>query len=103
MFPSERRSSGWVGKRTARCFFYRRTVLNKGYMGKVLLVDLGKGTISVEEIPDSVYEHYLAGEGLGAYLLYKWIPAGADPLGPENVLGFLPGLLTGTGSLFSGR
>jgi aldehyde:ferredoxin oxidoreductase len=77
--------------------------MNKGYMGKVLLVDLDKGSISVEKIPDSVYEHYLAGEGLGAYLLYKWIPAGADPLGPENILGFMPGLLTGTGSLFSGR
>jgi len=77
--------------------------MNKGYMGKILLVDLDKGAISIEEIPDRVYENFLAGEGLGIYLLYKWIPAGADPLGPENVLGFLPGLLTGTGSLFSGR
>jgi len=77
--------------------------MNKGYMGKVLLVDLDKGTTSVEKIPDRVYENYLSGEGLGAYLLYKWIPAGADPLGPENVLGFMSGLLTGTGSLFSGR
>jgi aldehyde:ferredoxin oxidoreductase len=72
-------------------------------VGKVLVVDLDKGAISIEEIPDSVYEHYLAGEGLAVYLLYKWIPPGADPLGPENVLGFIPGLLTGTGSLFSGR
>jgi aldehyde:ferredoxin oxidoreductase len=47
---------------------------------------MDKGTISVEEIPDSVYDNYLAGEGLGGYLLYKWIPASADPLGPENVL-----------------
>jgi len=77
--------------------------LNKGYMGKVLLVDLESGSITIEEIPDSVYETYLAGEGLAAYLLYKWIPAGADPLGPENVLGMVPGLLTGTGSLFTGR
>ena len=27
----------------------------------------------------------------------------ANPLGPENILGFLSGLLTGTGSLFTGR
>jgi aldehyde:ferredoxin oxidoreductase len=41
--------------------------------------------------------------GLGAYILYNRMPAGADPLGPENILGFCSGFLTGTGSLFSGR
>ena len=41
--------------------------------------------------------------GLAAHLLYKMIPAGCDPLGPDNVLCFLAGLLTGTGSLFAGR
>ena len=30
--------------------------MNKDYMGKVLLVDLDKGNVSVEEIPDSVYK-----------------------------------------------
>ena len=75
----------------------------KGYMGKVLFVDLGKGEFKEELIPDAVYEQYLSGQGLGAYLLYNRIPAGADPLGPENILGLVSGLLTGTGSLFSGR
>ena len=32
----------------------------------------------------------------GARLLFDRIPRGADPLGPENVLGFMPGLLSGT-------
>ena len=77
--------------------------MNKGYMGKVLWVDLSSGKIEEETIPDSVYEKYLSGLGLGAYLLYSRIPADADPLGPENILGFLSGLLTGTGSLFTGR
>ncbi len=75
----------------------------KGYMGKVLFVDLGKGEFREELIPDKVYEQYLSGQGLGAYLLYNRIPAGADPLGPDNILGFVAGLLTGTGSLFTGR
>jgi len=74
-----------------------------GYMGKILNVDLTTGDIREEELPDRVYEKYLGGMGLGAYLLYGRIPAEADPLGPENILGFLPGLLTGTGSLFTGR
>jgi aldehyde:ferredoxin oxidoreductase len=75
----------------------------KAYKGKVLWVDLTHGTWSDESIPDIIYQKYLGGTGLGAWLLYRAIPAGADPLGPDNVLGFLPGLLTGTGSLFTGR
>jgi aldehyde:ferredoxin oxidoreductase len=77
--------------------------MNRGYMGKILNVDLGAGKISEEIIPDEIYEKYLSGMGLSAYLLYDRIPAGADPLGPENILGFVSGLLTGTGSLFTGR
>ena len=77
--------------------------MSKGYMGKVLWVDLSKGEIREEVIPDEIYEYYLSGMGLAAHLLYNRIPAGADPLGPDNILGFVSGLLTGTGSLFSGR
>ena len=78
-------------------------IVKKPYMGKILMVDLSGGTITEEKIPDSIYEQYLSGMGLGAYILYNRIPAGADPLGPENILGFCSGLLTGTGSFFSGR
>ena len=77
--------------------------MSKGYMGKILWVDLSKGEIREEVIPDEIYEYHLSGVGLAAHLLYNRIPAGADPLGPDNILGFVSGLLTGTGSLFSGR
>lgn len=77
--------------------------MNRGYMGKILLVDLGKGEIKDEIVPEHVYENYLSGLGLAAHILYDRIPANADPLGPDNILGFVSGLLTGTGSLFSGR
>ncbi|MCD6569231.1 MAG: hypothetical protein J7L53_00835 [Deltaproteobacteria bacterium] len=46
-------------------------------------------------MPDEVYDKYLSGQGLGAYILYNRIPAGADPLGPDNILGFVSGLLVG--------
>jgi aldehyde:ferredoxin oxidoreductase len=72
-------------------------------MGKILWVDLATREIRGEIIPDDVYERYLSGMGLAAYILYNRIPAGADPLGSENILGFVSGLLTGTGSLFAGR
>ncbi len=77
--------------------------MDKGYMGKILMVDLSKGTIREETVPDEVYEKYLSGLGLAAHILFNRIPAGADPLGPDNILGFVSGLLTGTGSLFTGR
>ncbi len=72
-------------------------------MGKVLWVDLTRGTWLEESIPDEIFKTYLGGIGLGAYLLSRDMPAGVDPLGPDNILGFMSGLLNGTGSLFSGR
>jgi aldehyde:ferredoxin oxidoreductase len=73
------------------------------YAGKVLDVDLTRGSIENERIPDDLYERYLGGYGLGARILFDRVPAGADALGPDNVLGFVPGLLSGSGALFAGR
>jgi len=72
-------------------------------MGKVLWVDLTTGKIEEEVIPEAVYEKVLSGLGLAAYLLYQRIPPGAAALGPDNILGFVSGLLTGTGSVMTGR
>ncbi len=77
--------------------------LSKPYTGKILWVDLTRGLCQAEAVPDHIYDQFLGGMGLAAAVLYARIPPGADPLGPENVLGLVPGLLTGTGSLFTGR
>ena len=77
--------------------------MGKGYMGKVLHVDLSTGKIEEEQIADETYEKLLSGAGLAAKTLFEKIPKGADPLGPDNVLGFVSGLLTGTGALLTGR
>jgi aldehyde:ferredoxin oxidoreductase len=68
----------------------------KGYNGKMLSVNLSTGEIAVEQIPDEMYRRYLGGYGIGARMALDRIPKGADPLGPDNMLGFFPGLLTGT-------
>ncbi|MCP5042570.1 MAG: aldehyde ferredoxin oxidoreductase [bacterium] len=75
----------------------------KGYLGKILEVNLTTGAIEETAVPDSVYENVLSGVGLGAYYLYNNIPVGADPLGPDNVLGLTSGLLNDTPSLVTGR
>ncbi len=73
------------------------------YWGKVLFVDLSTREIQARSLPGLDYRQYLGGYGLGARVLYEHLPQGADPLGPDNILAFLPGLLTGTGAPFSGR
>ena len=77
--------------------------MGNAYMGKILWVDLGSGRIREEIIPDEVYEQFSSGAGLAAWLLYDRMPRGADPLGPDNVLGFVSGLLTGSKAFFTGR
>ncbi len=74
-----------------------------GTAGKVLMVDLDSGTLSVETPDDELYFTYLGGYGLGAYYLYKLQKPGVDPLGPENHLGFFTGLLTATPGITSNR
>ena len=66
------------------------------FNGRILNVDLTSGESSAEELPESMYRQLLGGYGLGARLLFDRVPADADPLGPQNILGFFPGLLTGT-------
>ncbi|MBL0715546.1 MAG: hypothetical protein JJV98_17800, partial [Desulfosarcina sp.] len=73
------------------------------YLGKILWVDLTRGTLREETLPPAFYETQLSGIGLAVKLLLDRIPPGADPLGPENVLAMVSGLLTGCGSLFTGR
>jgi aldehyde:ferredoxin oxidoreductase len=58
-------------------------------------VDLTRGTIETRTLPEDVYRKYPGGSALAAYLLLQAIPAGADPLGPDNVLVMAVSPLTG--------
>jgi aldehyde:ferredoxin oxidoreductase len=71
-------------------------MMNGAINGKMLNVRLNAGSVEVEQIPEEMYRKYLGGYGIGSRLLFDRIPAGADPLGPDNILGLFPGLLTGT-------
>ena len=77
--------------------------MSKGIFNKILWIDLSNDTIDEKELSDEIIRQYIGGYGLAAKLIYDNMPAKADPLGPEAVLGFFPGLLTGTGAPFSGR
>ena len=74
-----------------------------GYAGKIAFVDLSTGKVEEESLDEKVARDFLGGYGLGARVLYEKIPKGADPLGPENILGFVTGPLTGTAIPFVSR
>ncbi len=74
-----------------------------GFFGKILWVDLSKETFKEEDLPEKVYRQYLGGYGLAAKLIYEHMPAKMDPLSSEAILGFFPGLFTGTVAPLTGR
>ncbi len=71
--------------------------------GKLLSVDLKSQSCKVEGLPEKLYRHYLGGYGLGVALLLERMDPACDPLGPENILGFAAGYLTGTGAYIASR
>ncbi len=74
-----------------------------GYVGKLLFVDLTAGTTTVEMPDEELYRKYMGGTGLGVGILFERMKSGVDPLGPDNMLGFTTGPLTGTGVYGGGR
>jgi aldehyde:ferredoxin oxidoreductase len=66
-----------------------------GWNGRILWIDLSKEAVREEKLPMEVYEEFIGGKGLGAYLLYRALASGIDPLGPHNILFFLTGPLQG--------
>lgn len=74
-----------------------------GFTGKILKVDLSTRTIEVEEPDAAFYRRYLGGNGFVGYYLLNEMPAGVDPLGPDNLLVFAGGPITGVPIAGSGR
>ncbi len=69
----------------------------RGYMGKILRVNLTTKSLRIEPTSEEVARKHLGGKGYAAYFLYKYLKgyekAGIsskdiDALGPENVLIF---------------
>jgi len=66
-----------------------------GYTGKLLRVDLTAQRITTEDIDEDICRKFLGGAGFVAYYAMKEIPAGIDPLGPQNKLIYAAGPITG--------
>jgi len=67
-----------------------------GYFGRALVVDAGTGTAETLPLPDELLRAYIGGAGLGAWLMHRLGPPGADPLSPAAPLAFVFSPLVGT-------
>ena len=67
-----------------------------GYVGKILNVDLSTGALKDEVLNEDLCRDYIGGYGIGARKLFSSLKPGTDALGPDNILGFMTGPLTGT-------
>jgi aldehyde:ferredoxin oxidoreductase len=74
-----------------------------GFYNKILRVNLTTKEIAVEEPGEAFFRTYFGGWGLIAYYLLKEVNPGTDALGPENLLIFAPGVVTGAPVGGSGR
>ena len=71
--------------------------------GKLLRVDLTRGTWAVEDIDPQLARDYIGGRGLGTKILCDEVDPTIDALSPENKLIMLTGPLTATGAPASAR
>lgn len=74
-----------------------------GWRGKYLDVNLSTGELSEKPLAPDLLIQTIGGVGLAAQLVYDLASPEADPLGPDNVLIFAPGPLSGTTWAGTGR
>jgi aldehyde:ferredoxin oxidoreductase len=67
-----------------------------GWRGCILDIDLGRKTISRVSLDPEFASSFIGGRGFNDVVLFRRIPPSIDPLGPENVICFAPGPLSGT-------
>ena len=77
----------------------------KGYLGKILYVDLSDSNIRMEAIDDEFSSEYIGGRGFAAKLIWDNLQKHGrfDPLGEKNLLVIAPGPLTGVFLPSSGK
>ncbi len=75
----------------------------RGYMGKILDVNLSRNELNDEVLDEKLCREYIGGYGIGARILYDRMKSGADPLGPDSILGVMTGPFTGTDAISGTR
>ena len=66
------------------------------YTGNILYLDLSSKKFWIENPDENFYRTYWGGRALALYYMLREMKAHTDPLSPDNLLIFTPGILTGT-------
>ena len=74
-----------------------------GWTGKFLRIDLGAGTVKVEDLNRDWARQYLGQRGLATKYFAAEVDPKVDPLSPANKMIFTTGPLTGTAASTGGR
>lgn len=74
-----------------------------GTHGKILHVDLTSRQTRIEQPTEKVYQLLVGGRALVAYLLLRDLAPQTDPISPDNLLIFAPGMMQGTSFPGAGR
>ena len=74
-----------------------------GTSNRILELNLSDQTTQILRITDDDRRRFLGGKGLGLKLINERLSGGVDPLGPDNLLVFMMGVMMGTGAPCSGR
>ena len=57
-----------------------------GFEGKMLEINLSKGSISKSTVSKDIIRKYIGGSGLGAKLMFDRVDPKVDALSPQNTL-----------------
>ena len=75
----------------------------KGFIGRLLKVDLTKREITDESLDENIAKDFLGAAGYSCRYLYDKLEKDLDPLSPGNILMFMTGLFCGSTLATSGR
>ncbi len=75
----------------------------KGYMGKILDINLSSGKIGIFELSDRDRERFIGGRFISTKIMLDELKPGIDPLSPDNILIVMTSPLTGTNAPSTSR
>ena len=73
------------------------------FLGRILEIDLSAGDWQLRNGEPDLVNSFIGGRGMNVSYLYEHLKPGTDPLGPDNIITFACGLLTGTPAPASSR
>ncbi|MFX0038136.1 MAG: aldehyde ferredoxin oxidoreductase family protein [Promethearchaeota archaeon] len=78
-------------------------VILKGFVGKILKINLSSKKISEELLDEKIVKDFLGGAGYCCKYLYDYIDKNTDPISPDNILMMMTGPFCGSNIPTSGR